>query len=43
MGTDPAAPDDVWLREAAERQIPLIYFLGISRGAIRLSFRPLSW
>jgi hypothetical protein len=24
MGTNPAAPDNVWLREAAERQIPLI-------------------
>jgi putative restriction endonuclease len=32
MGTDPAAPDNVWLREAAERQIPLIYFLGVSPG-----------
>jgi putative restriction endonuclease len=32
MGTDPAAPDNIWLREAAERQIPLIYFLGVSPG-----------
>jgi putative restriction endonuclease len=32
MGTDPAAPDNVWLRKAAERQIPLIYFLGVSPG-----------
>jgi putative restriction endonuclease len=31
MGTDPAAPDDVWLREAAERQIAFICFLGVSR------------
>jgi hypothetical protein len=30
MGTDPEAPEDIWLREAAERQIPLIYFLGVS-------------
>jgi putative restriction endonuclease len=32
MGTDPDAPDNIWLREAAERQIPLIYFLGVSPG-----------
>ena len=32
MGADPSAPDNVWLREAAERQIPLIYFLGVSPG-----------
>jgi hypothetical protein len=32
MDTDPEAPEDVWLREAAERQIPLIYFLGVSPG-----------
>jgi putative restriction endonuclease len=32
MGTDPTAPDNAWLREAAERQIPLIYFLGVSPG-----------
>jgi putative restriction endonuclease len=32
MGTDPSAADNVWLREAAERQIPLIYFLGVSPG-----------
>jgi putative restriction endonuclease len=24
MGTDPSAPDNVWLREAAERQVPII-------------------
>jgi putative restriction endonuclease len=29
-GTDPGAPDNNWLREAAERQVPLIYFLGVS-------------
>jgi putative restriction endonuclease len=32
MGTDPAAHDNVWLRDAAERQIPVIYFLGVSPG-----------
>jgi putative restriction endonuclease len=32
MGNDPSAPDNVWLREAAERQIPFIYFLGVSPG-----------
>jgi putative restriction endonuclease len=33
MGTDPTAPDNAWLREAAERQVlPIIYFLGVSPG-----------
>ena len=32
MGRDPAAPENTWLREAADRQIPLIYFLGVSPG-----------
>jgi putative restriction endonuclease len=32
MGNDPSAADNVWLREAAERQVPLIYFLGVSPG-----------
>ena len=32
MGTDPGAPDNVWLRGAAQRQIPVIYFLGVSPG-----------
>lgn len=32
MGTDPSAADNAWLREAAEQQIPLIYFLGVSPG-----------
>jgi putative restriction endonuclease len=31
-GKDPSAADNVWLREAAERQIPVIYFLGVSPG-----------
>jgi putative restriction endonuclease len=30
MGTDRSAPENVWLRETAERQIPFIYFLGVS-------------
>jgi putative restriction endonuclease len=32
MGTDPNAPDNRWLREAMEQQIPVIYFLGTSPG-----------
>jgi putative restriction endonuclease len=32
MGTDPNAPDNRWLREAMEQQIPIIYFLGTSPG-----------
>jgi putative restriction endonuclease len=32
MGSDPAAPENRWLGEAAERHIPLIYFLGVSPG-----------
>jgi putative restriction endonuclease len=32
MGRDPEAPDNVWVREAADRQIPVIYFLGVSPG-----------
>jgi putative restriction endonuclease len=32
MGTDPNSPDNRWLREAAEHQSPVIYFLGISPG-----------
>jgi putative restriction endonuclease len=32
MGDDPEAADNRWLREACERQIPIIYFLGISPG-----------
>jgi len=30
MGTDPNSPDNRWLREAMEKQIPIIYFLGSS-------------
>jgi putative restriction endonuclease len=30
MGQDPNAPDNRWLREAFENQIPIIYFLGIA-------------
>ena len=32
MGTDPKSPDNRWLRDAMERQIPVIYFLGTSPG-----------
>jgi putative restriction endonuclease len=32
MGQDPNAADNLWLREAFENQIPIIYFLGISPG-----------
>jgi putative restriction endonuclease len=32
MGTEPDAPDNRWLREAMEQQIPIIYFLGTSPG-----------
>jgi hypothetical protein len=28
MSTDPNSPDNRWLRDAMERQIPVIYFLG---------------
>ena len=30
MGTDPNSPDNRWLRDAMQRQIPVIYFLGTS-------------
>lgn len=30
MGTDPNAPDNRWLREAHEAQIPILYFLGVA-------------
>jgi putative restriction endonuclease len=32
MGQDPDAADNRWLREAMERHVPVIYFLGISPG-----------
>lgn len=32
MGSDPSAPQNQWLKDAAERQIPIIYFLGIKPG-----------
>jgi putative restriction endonuclease len=32
MGTDPNSPDNRWLRDAMEQQIPVIYFLGTSPG-----------
>ena len=35
MGQDPDAPDNRWLREAFENQIPVIYFLGVAPGRYR--------
>jgi putative restriction endonuclease len=32
MGADPNSPDNRWLLDAMERQIPIIYFLGTSPG-----------
>jgi putative restriction endonuclease len=32
MGTDPNSPDNRWLREAMESQVPITYFLGTSPG-----------
>src|ERR1700719_4701987 len=32
MGTDPNLPDNRWLRDAMQQQIPVIYFLGTSPG-----------
>lgn len=32
MGQDPNAADNRWLRDAFERQVPVIYFLGIAPG-----------
>ena len=32
MGTDPNSPDNRWLVDAMQRQIPIIYFLGTSPG-----------
>jgi putative restriction endonuclease len=32
MGTDPNSPDNRWLRDAMQREIPIIYFLGTSPG-----------
>ena len=32
MGSDPEAADNQWLREVMERQVPIIYFLGIAPG-----------
>jgi len=32
MGSDPEAADNRWLREASERRIPIVYFVGISPG-----------
>lgn len=42
MGTDPNSPDNRWLRDAMERQIPIISFLGTHRVGISQSSRPSS-
>jgi putative restriction endonuclease len=34
QGQDPEAHDNVWLREAFERRIPIIYFVGVSPGRV---------
>lgn len=38
MGTNPEAADNRWLREAMERQAPIIYFLGVSPGRYQAVF-----
>jgi putative restriction endonuclease len=38
MGNDPEALQNRWLREAAELQIPIIYFLGIKPGLYQPAF-----
>ena len=38
MGTDPEAADNRWLREAMARQVPIIYFLGVSPGRYQAVF-----
>ena len=43
MGTDPAAHDNVWLRQTAEQQIPLIYFLGVSLGRYQAIIPTFIW
>jgi hypothetical protein len=32
MGSDPNSPDNPWLLDAMQQQIPVIYFLGVSPG-----------
>lgn len=41
-GTDPRFPDNVWLRTAMERHLPLVWFIGIGYvpGTTRQVFRP---
>jgi putative restriction endonuclease len=38
MGKDPDAPQNRWLREAAELRLPIIYFLGIKPGLYQPTF-----
>jgi putative restriction endonuclease len=35
MGIDPNSPDNRWLRDAMQQQIPIIYFLGTSPGRVQ--------
>src|SRR5688572_25999676 len=32
MGNDPDAAENVWLREARDRRVPIVYFLGVAPG-----------
>ena len=32
MGTDPEAADNRWMREARDRKVPIIYFIGVAPG-----------
>ena len=32
IGTEPTSADNLWLRDAMQQQIPVIYFLGVSPG-----------
>jgi putative restriction endonuclease len=38
MGQDPDAAENRWLREALERQVPIVYFLGIAPGRYQAMF-----
>ena len=42
MGTDPNSSDNRWLRNAMQRQVPIIYFLGTSPGRYHPPSRRLS-
>jgi putative restriction endonuclease len=38
MGNDPEAPQNRWLRDAAELRLPIIYFLGVKPGLYQPTF-----